>query len=74
MIYLYEIGVHPEYRRKGIGAALIGALKEDCRNRDILKIWVGTEADNLAARRLYESTGATFEREDHVEYVYDALS
>ena len=70
MIYLYEIGVHPEYRRMGVGSALVNALKQDCRNRNIKKIWVGTGVDNVAARRLFESTGATLEGERYVEYVY----
>lgn len=71
MIYLYEIGVHPEYRRMGIGSVMIDALKQDCRNRNIMKVWVGTSTDNTAARRLFESTGANLQREGFVEYVYE---
>ena len=74
IIYLYELGVHPDYRRMGVGSAMVNLLKQDCRDRNIKKIWVGTAADNVAAKRLFESTGATFEREDYVEYVYDTLS
>lgn len=71
MVYLYEIEVVPEYRRRGIGTRMIRQLEEVCRARDVLKIWVGTEAGNLAARALYEATGARCERDDYAEYTYE---
>ena len=30
MIYLYEIGVLPEHRRRGIGSKMVRLLKEEC--------------------------------------------
>ncbi len=73
MVYLYEIDVVPEHRRQGIGTEMIRRLKADCRRRQVLKVWVGTEADNVAARALYESTGARCEGESYAEYVYEEL-
>ena len=70
MIYLYEIGVLPEHRRHGIGSKMIQLLKEECRSRGITEVWVGTEADNVAARALYESTGAKCQGETYAEYAY----
>jgi ribosomal protein S18 acetylase RimI-like enzyme len=71
MVYLYEIDVEAEHHRKGIGTALIDALKRDCREVDVMKIWVGTEAENESARRLYESTGALLQSDEFVEYLYE---
>jgi ribosomal protein S18 acetylase RimI-like enzyme len=71
MIYLYEIGVLPEHRRRGIGSKMVQLLKEECRSRNVMEVWVGTEADNVAARALYESTGAKCQGETYAEYSYE---
>ena len=68
MIYLYEITVLLEQRRRGIGSRMIQALKEECRSSNVMEVWVGTEADNAAARALYESTGAKCQGETYAEY------
>ena len=71
MIYLYEIAVLPEQRRHGIGSRMIQALKQECRSSNVMEMWVGTEADNVAARALYESTGAKCQGETYAEYTYE---
>jgi ribosomal protein S18 acetylase RimI-like enzyme len=55
-VLLYEIGVHEEFRRKGIAKALISTLKAWSKEIDVRELWVLTEKDNLAARNLYHST------------------
>ena len=70
MVYLYEIDVATEHRRRGIGTRMIELLKEDCRGDGVLKIWVGAESDNVAARELYEKTGARLEGQTYAEYTY----
>jgi ribosomal protein S18 acetylase RimI-like enzyme len=71
MIYLYEIDVIPKYRRQGIGSQMIQRLKNECRCNNVMKVWVGTENDNIAARALYESTGAKCQGKNCIEFVYD---
>jgi ribosomal protein S18 acetylase RimI-like enzyme len=58
MMLFYEIGVAPSHRRRGIGKRLIGELKSVCRANDVMKMWVPTGRSNVAATRLYASTGA----------------
>jgi ribosomal protein S18 acetylase RimI-like enzyme len=70
MIYLYEIVVAPAYRRQGVASKMIDLLKSQCRETDVIEIWVGTENDNIPAMRLYESTGAICEHANSVEFVY----
>ncbi len=70
MIYLYEIAVAPAYRRQGIATRMIDLLKSLCQEAGVIEIWVGTEKDNIPARRLYESTGAVCDNPDTVEFVY----
>ncbi len=55
---LYEIGVTAPYRRRGVGRALITALLDYCRSRQFDEIFDLTDPGNLAAVRLYRSTGA----------------
>jgi ribosomal protein S18 acetylase RimI-like enzyme len=56
-VLLYEIGVHEDYQRRGIGTALIAAVKQWANEVEADVVWVLTEADNEAAMALYASTG-----------------
>jgi aminoglycoside 6'-N-acetyltransferase I len=54
-LFINEVGVSPEYRRRGIGRRLVLALMDLGRERGCEAAWVGTEADNLPARACYRS-------------------
>ena len=71
LVYLYDIVVHAERRRSGIGTRLVAALKQCCRADRVARIWVGTSHQNLAAQRLFETTGAERVSETYTEYVYE---
>jgi aminoglycoside 3-N-acetyltransferase I len=68
-MFLYEIEVAEEFQRRGIGKALIEKLKEICAEKGIVEMFVGTEKDNFAARKLYSSTGGIVD-EDSVWFNY----
>jgi len=71
MVCLYEVEVSEPCRRRGIGRAMIETLKTICRQENTMKTWVITNRSNLAAFKLYESTGATADaRGDEVTLVY----
>ena len=71
MMFLYEIGVAESHRRQGIGTQLIAALKDICRTVDVMKMWVPTGRSNIAATRLYASTGGVpLPGQDEVTYAY----
>jgi ribosomal protein S18 acetylase RimI-like enzyme len=57
-MFLYELSVGEEHRRRGVGRALTEALASLARERGCFGMWVGTESDNEAARATYESAGA----------------
>ena len=70
MMLFYEIEVAPEYQKQGIGKKLIDKLKEYCRERKILKMWVLTSESNIAAQNLYKSTGAVQSKEPEILFEY----
>ncbi len=67
---LYEIGVAPEFRRRGVARGLIGELKALCRACGADEMFVITNAANDAAMELYHSTGGRREALDDVVFVY----
>ena len=73
MVYIFEIEVAPVYRRQGIAKQMINLLKRLCQENGVEDMWVGTENDNVAAKRLYESTGGVCSYPDNCEFVYQLL-
>jgi ribosomal protein S18 acetylase RimI-like enzyme len=58
-LWINEVGVAPSHQRRGIGRQLLDAMLAHGRTLGCTEAWLGTEETNAAARRLYESTGAT---------------
>jgi ribosomal protein S18 acetylase RimI-like enzyme len=60
-LWINELGVAPAYQRRGIGLELVKAMLAHGRALGCTEAWVGTEADNIAARGLYERAGGSAE-------------
>ena len=56
-VLLYEIEVREEFRRRGSGKKLIGALNAWAAEMGAFQTWVLTYSDNAAAMALYKSMG-----------------
>jgi ribosomal protein S18 acetylase RimI-like enzyme len=69
-VLLYEIGVHPNYRRRGIGKALIEEVKKWAKEVGADNVWVLTEKDNQAAMAMYKSTGGIEEAPGTIMWEY----
>jgi len=54
-LYVDEVDVCSDHRRKGAGTAIMNKLFELAREADCEDIWLGTEVENNAANALYES-------------------
>jgi ribosomal protein S18 acetylase RimI-like enzyme len=67
-LYIDEVGVAPGYQRQGIARRMLDEMFAIGKARGCEEAWVGTEHDNVPARRLYESGGS--EAEPFVMYVY----
>jgi ribosomal protein S18 acetylase RimI-like enzyme len=58
-MFLYELGVEERFRARGIGRALVAALRDLARERGCYGMWVLTDEDNAAARAAYAAAGGT---------------
>jgi GNAT superfamily N-acetyltransferase len=54
-----NVFVVAEYRRQGVGAALLDALEDHARDLGIVQLELAVNAENLAAIRFYEARGYT---------------
>ncbi len=63
-MFLYELAVDEAFRRRGIGTALVAALRDLAVEHGCYGMWVMTESDNAAALATYNAAGST-ERSTH---------
>lgn len=56
-LWVNEVSVAPNYRRRGLGKAIIAHLLNHGRKLGCSEAWVLTDADNNAARALYRASG-----------------
>jgi aminoglycoside 6'-N-acetyltransferase I len=68
-LYIDNLGVAPDFRRRGIARELVEAVMALGRSLGGDEAWVLTEADNDAARALYRERGA--EAQAVVMFEYD---
>jgi aminoglycoside 3-N-acetyltransferase I len=71
MLFIYEIGVDAEYRRRGVGRELLRRARELARARGIREGFVLTEDSNEAAVALYAAVGGVRPTETTVMFDFD---
>jgi ribosomal protein S18 acetylase RimI-like enzyme len=54
-----DLVVHPEYRRRGIGASLLKFVIEEAKKHGVLRITLLTDMQNERAQALYRRLGFT---------------
>jgi ribosomal protein S18 acetylase RimI-like enzyme len=57
--FVSSIGIRPQHRRKGIGAALLDAAVEVCRERGMRRVLLEVADRNTRARGFYRKYGFT---------------
>ncbi|WEK53657.1 MAG: GNAT family N-acetyltransferase [Candidatus Cohnella colombiensis] len=55
--YVYRIAVLTQYRRQGVGTALVNAMHNRFSKRKVLKVLVAVDKHNEMLRPFYESLG-----------------
>lgn len=68
--YLEELYVVPERRGEGVGRSLLDAVMAQARAAGAVRIDLGTEEDDAAARALYESSGFTNRDADGAQMLF----
>lgn len=56
-IDIHRVCVLPEYRRMGVGAALMERLMDFCREKELREIFLEVRKSNVQAQRLYTRFG-----------------
>jgi [ribosomal protein S18]-alanine N-acetyltransferase len=56
---IHNIAVHVEFRRRGLGQALLKEVVEQARRRNSSRVTLEVRVSNIPAQKLYESVGFT---------------
>lgn len=70
-LFINEIGVAGPHRKRGLARALMDELLRRARHLGCKSAWVGTELENVPARRLYATTRGLKAENSCVFYEYD---
>lgn len=65
-VYLQDVMTHPDYRRQGIAAALIEAVRTQAETWGCERLYLTSEPDNTAAHHTWGTLGFTNIRGDKV--------
>ena len=68
-LLLYEIGVREAHRRRGIGTALVGAMRDWMAEHDVAEAWV--PADSGEAEAFYAACGFVRDEVQPVQMTLD---
>lgn len=70
-MFIYEIDVAQQYRRRGVGTALINHIREIVKRENMMNAFVFTSHSNKGAVEFYKSTGGKIENGDDLMFVYE---
>lgn len=66
-MYLYDLAVHPDFQRKGVGTALVDGLLEECKRRQVRTCFVQAHLEDAHALHFYRALGGEEEEVAHFE-------
>ncbi len=56
-LFFYDIAVHADWRRRGIGAGLVGALRDAAADIGITDVFVAADNEDMHALDFYRAIG-----------------
>lgn len=69
-LFIYEIDVDPDHRRRGVGSALMLYARDVVAREGLMEAFLLTNRTNAPAMNLFERTGGVAEDDDGVVFVY----
>ena len=57
VVDIHNLAVHTDYRRRGLGRRLLNRVVDEARRQSIARVMLEVRRSNIAAQKLYESTG-----------------
>ncbi len=70
-VYIQDVVTHPDYRRKGTAAALVGVVRDRAEQWSCQRIYLTSEPDNASAHAAWMSIGFSNAVGD---YVHNGIS
>ncbi len=70
LLNIHDFAVHPDYRGRGVGFALMQTVEREARKTACCKLTLEVRADNLSARNLYLRAGFSPSEESSVEHSF----
>lgn len=70
-LFIVEVAVAAPFQRAGLARRMLDVLFAHGRTLGCTSAWVGTEADNVAARALYQAAGGALDQDAFVTYSFD---
>lgn len=61
-LYLYDLAIDPEVQRQGLATQLMEEIKNFCKSKGILNLFVDAHEDDLHALEFYRFTGGKGEK------------
>lgn len=68
-VFLYDIAVHPDFQRRGIGRRLVDALRAQAAAAGVHMVFVAADDEDEHAIDFYRALGATPAKATFFEYV-----
>ena len=68
-LYVHELDTHPDFRRQGVGTAILNEAFALAEELGLVEVWLGADEDNEPAHSLYRKLGPS-EVEPGTVYVY----
>ena len=65
MLYIHEVAVAEPFQRRGIGTAMMTALRQVCQGKGICRYFLFTDQANVAANALYRKLGGEVSYDSH---------
>jgi ribosomal protein S18 acetylase RimI-like enzyme len=70
LLNIHDFAVHPDFRGRGVGLALMQAVEDEARRTSCCKLTLEVRLDNLPARKLYLRAGFSPSEESASAYSF----